>query len=321
MFVDQQLSCPNLAISEYVMRHIVDVESGDNPFAIGVVGGQLERQPKNLEEAVATANMLESQGYNFSLGIAQVNRYNLSKFGLLPYEKAFDACANLKAGAKILADCYTSAKGDWDKAFSCYYSGNFVTGISAGYVQKIYNSMSKENPPTTVAVANPPGAIPLAVSAQVAPVQASTVQAAPVQATSLQTMQTQLVQMRAAQKQAADMQAAQMQADAEFNRLSKHVSTQASRLSMRTLPYGGAAQTAAAPVSPSTSAIIPEEAVTRPAATSEPFYVQPRPAAGGTALPAVVQPAVVQFSQPAVQSPGAQLNAPVSPEVDEALVF
>lgn len=315
MFVDQQLSCPNLAISEYVMRHIVDVESGDNPFAIGVVGGQLERQPKNLEEAVATANMLESQGYNFSLGIAQVNRYNLSKFGLLPYEKAFDACANLKAGAKILADCYTSAKGDWDKAFSCYYSGNFVTGISAGYVQKIYNSMSKENPPTTVAVATPPGAIPLAASVQAAPVQAAPVQAAPVQ-----TAQTQFAQMRSLQMQAAQMQAAQVQAEAEVNRLAKHVSTQASRLSMRTLPYGSTAQTAA-PALPATSSIIPEEAVTQPAATTEPFYVQAHPATGGTAQPAVAQPAVVQFTQPAAQSPGAQPNAPVSPEVDEALVF
>ncbi|RYF53068.1 MAG: lytic transglycosylase domain-containing protein, partial [Comamonadaceae bacterium] len=54
------------------MRHVVHVESGANPFAIGVVGGRLVRQPRTLEEARATAEMLESKGYNYSLGAAQV---------------------------------------------------------------------------------------------------------------------------------------------------------------------------------------------------------------------------------------------------------
>jgi len=153
MLFDIQTSCPNLAVPEQVVRHVVNIESSDNPFAIGVVGGRLERQPKNLEEAVATANMLESQGYNFSLGAAQINRYNLFKYGLYTYEKAFDLCSNLTVGAKILAECYTNAKGDWGKAFSCYYSGNFVTGFQTGYVQKIYDSMSQEQ--ATMAAAYP----------------------------------------------------------------------------------------------------------------------------------------------------------------------
>jgi type IV secretion system protein VirB1 len=135
------MSCPNLAVPAEVMRHVAGVESGANPFAIGVVGGRLVRQPANLDEAVATANMLEASGYNYSLGLAQVNRVNFSKYGFDTPAKAFDVCNNLTAGANILADCYRDAGNDWGKAFSCYYSGNFSTGFAHGYVQKIYNSI------------------------------------------------------------------------------------------------------------------------------------------------------------------------------------
>ncbi|MFK2877520.1 lytic transglycosylase domain-containing protein [Rhodanobacter hydrolyticus] len=138
------MACPNLAVSVEVMSHIVDVESGANPYAIGVVGGQLERQPKNLAEALATVHMLDAKGYNYSLGVAQVNRANLGKYGLDTYEKAFDACPNLAAGAQILAACYASSGRNWGKAFSCYYSGNFVTGYRDGYVQKVYDSINRD---------------------------------------------------------------------------------------------------------------------------------------------------------------------------------
>ncbi|MDM0090478.1 lytic transglycosylase domain-containing protein [Variovorax sp. J2P1-31] len=138
------LACPNLAVPAQVMRHVVRIESNANPFAIGVVGARLVRQPRTLEEAVATAQMLESGGYNYSLGAAQVNRVNLRKYGLDNHRKAFDFCTNLAAGASILAHCYASADGDWGKAFSCYYSGNFVTGFRSGYVQKVFDSISRD---------------------------------------------------------------------------------------------------------------------------------------------------------------------------------
>ena len=119
------------------------VESSFNPFAIGVVGGRLVRQPAARDEAVATARSLEAQGFNFSVGLGQVNRYNLARYGL-DYQSAFDPCANLRAGAAILTDCYARAsKSAQDSqaalraAFSCYYSGNFVTGFRDGYVAKV----------------------------------------------------------------------------------------------------------------------------------------------------------------------------------------
>jgi type IV secretion system protein VirB1 len=36
-----------------------------------------------------------------------------------------------------LQDFFSISKNDWGKAFSCYYSGNFVTGYKHGYVQKV----------------------------------------------------------------------------------------------------------------------------------------------------------------------------------------
>lgn len=137
------MSCPNMAVPREVMHHVVRVESSYNPYAIGVVGGRLVRQPRNLPEALATVRMLEDRGYNFSLGLAQVNRYNLVKYGLDSYQKAFQPCANLVAGSRILRECYGRSGGDWGKSFSCYYSGDFVTGYRHGYVQKVYASMRR----------------------------------------------------------------------------------------------------------------------------------------------------------------------------------
>ena len=146
-------SCLNLAVPIEIMKHVVHVESKGNPYAIGVVNGRLKRQPRDLSEAVATANMLEQRGYNFSVGIAQVNRYNLKKYGLQSYEHAFQICPNLQAGSRILRECYTRAK-DWGRAFSCYYSGNFATGYKHGYVQKVFASMKDGSASKDILVIN-----------------------------------------------------------------------------------------------------------------------------------------------------------------------
>lgn len=139
------------AVHPQTMAAVAHVESGFNPFAIGVVGGRLERQPANKAEAVVTAKALEEAGFNFSVGVGQVNRYNLTKYGL-DYDKAFEACPNLRAASLILKDCYDRAKArslsDQDAlqaSFSCYYSGNFSTGFKPdfkgqpSYVQKVLN--------------------------------------------------------------------------------------------------------------------------------------------------------------------------------------
>ena len=139
-------------VAPQTMAAVVNVESSYNPYAIGVVGGRLARQPKTREEAIATAQQLELEGWNFSLGVAQVNRHNLPKYEIT-YAQAFDACINLRVGSKILEDCYVRAskrtpepQAALQAAFSCYYSGNFTRGFKpdvAGkpsYVQKVLAS-------------------------------------------------------------------------------------------------------------------------------------------------------------------------------------
>lgn len=118
------------------LQAVARVESRFNPYAIGVVRGALKRQPKTYEQAVAAAKMLHAQGRNFSMGLMQVNRYNLKAYGL-DYETVFHPCKNIQAGAAILVDCFKRAGGrsqeHLQKAFSCYYSGNFRTGFRADF--------------------------------------------------------------------------------------------------------------------------------------------------------------------------------------------
>ena len=137
-----------------IMQRIIRVESGGNPFAIGVVGNQLVRQPRSLTEALATANALQNQGFNFSIGKGQVNRVH---FGRLGWDRSlaqgFDECTNVLAAAEIYNDCYSRAMKSgyisvpfnverWvtpaiHAALSCYYSGDFERGARLGYVDKV----------------------------------------------------------------------------------------------------------------------------------------------------------------------------------------
>lgn len=127
-----QLCAPNVAPS--TMAALVQSESSGNPYAIGVVGRTLDAQPRTKEEAVETANALIQQGENISLGLAQVNIKNFKGLGLTVNE-AFEPCANLQAGSKVLSDCYRryigtkgEGQGALQDAFSCYYSNNDSRG-------------------------------------------------------------------------------------------------------------------------------------------------------------------------------------------------
>ncbi|MDK4573832.1 lytic transglycosylase domain-containing protein [Kingella kingae] len=141
------------------LQAVARVESKFNPYAIGVVKGSLKHQPTNLAEAIATAKSLHAQGKNFSMGLMQVNRYNLAAYGL-NYETVFDPCKNINVGAQILKDCFDRAGGNGQealqKAFSCYYSGNFRFGFKSDfkgqppYVTKIILAAMDNSPYQTI---------------------------------------------------------------------------------------------------------------------------------------------------------------------------
>ena len=137
--------------SPVMMQKIIRVESSGNPFAIGVVGGRLARQPRTLEEALATTAELEKQGFNYSIGISQVNRQHFERLGWKKQiSEGFDPCANLRAGAAIFKNCYsgalragyvaekaTSEYSATHASLSCYYSGKYEASVSTGYVTKV----------------------------------------------------------------------------------------------------------------------------------------------------------------------------------------
>jgi type IV secretion system protein VirB1 len=131
-------------------RALITVESGFNPFAIGVVGGVLERQPTGRNKAIATARSLQAGGWNFSVGLAQINRHNFDRLGL-SVEAAFEPCANLTAMQTVLTECFArvaqpggNAQRALRQALSCYYSGNFVTGFDHGYVRRVALAASRQ---------------------------------------------------------------------------------------------------------------------------------------------------------------------------------
>jgi type IV secretion system protein VirB1 len=128
------------------------VESNFNPYAIGVVGGSLLRQPKTQQEALVTAKQLQAEGWNFSLGLAQINVHNFARLGLTAHS-ALDPCTNLSAMQTVLGDCFKRAANTAKtahaqtalrQALSCYYSGNFITGFKHGYVQRVLAAASRE---------------------------------------------------------------------------------------------------------------------------------------------------------------------------------
>ncbi|HEY4349901.1 MAG TPA: lytic transglycosylase domain-containing protein [Paraburkholderia sp.] len=130
-------------VDTQTLAAVVRVESSFNPYAIGVVGGHLQRQPRSYAEAVATAHGLEARGFDFSVGLGQINVRNLPRFGET-IETIFEPCRNLRASGAILAQCFArSARQTRDEqgalrgAFSCYYSGNFSTGYQHGYVARV----------------------------------------------------------------------------------------------------------------------------------------------------------------------------------------
>lgn len=139
-------------------RAIVTIESGFNRYAIGVVGGALVRQPRSRAEALATISALSTAGWNYSVGLGQINVANFARLGLTP-QSALEPCASLAAMQTVLSECYEKASASsaqqvaLRRALSCYYSGNFTTGMRHGYVGRVVTAArlgTNPSPATTL---------------------------------------------------------------------------------------------------------------------------------------------------------------------------
>jgi type IV secretion system protein VirB1 len=161
IFLALALACAP-QVHTHTAHALVSVESAFNPWAIGVVGGALVRQPRHRAEALATARALQAAGWNFSVGLGQINLANFDRLGLT-LESAFEPCTNLAAMQAVLAECFDRARAPASnppvdqaalrQALSCYYSDNFTTGFRHGYVRKVVAAARLTAP--SVPTANP----------------------------------------------------------------------------------------------------------------------------------------------------------------------
>jgi len=143
-------------ISAEILLALCTIESSLNPYAIGIVDNRLSRQPETIQEAKEMANHLLENGYNYSLGLCQINIKNILKTPQ-GQDQFFNQCTNIKYADKIFYECYLRSKktiknisndAHIDNAASCYYSGNFNRGfkiekLGTSYVQRFNNQYLK----------------------------------------------------------------------------------------------------------------------------------------------------------------------------------
>jgi type IV secretion system protein VirB1 len=129
------------AVHPDTILRVVHIESGYNALAISVNGARLERQPRNLAEAIVTARALRRLGYDFDAGSTQINIRNWAWLGL-DEVSVFDPCTNLRAAQTVLLDCFKRAlaadpQTALRQALSCFNTGNHRNGFTNGYVMKV----------------------------------------------------------------------------------------------------------------------------------------------------------------------------------------
>lgn len=172
--VNAKLSAPVMALAKQcapdihplTMGYIVGHESGNSNFAIGVnlEKGQTKppfEPPKNQQEAVALVSWLTTHGYNFDVGLGQINSKNFPMLNVTA-SQLFDGCTNLRAAQKVLKTCYAKAVSQYPAgqialrhALSCYNTGSLTAGISNGYVALVAAQVPQPTP--TVPAFKPDG--------------------------------------------------------------------------------------------------------------------------------------------------------------------
>ncbi len=133
------------------MRAIVKTESSGNPLAIGINGhARLKYQAHNLKEATAWVDYLEKHGYNIDIGLAQVNIKNAHKYGFKAHDM-LEPCHNLLLASWILHENYVGAlsvganqRSALFQAISAYNTGNYQSGFSNGYVNRVVSNARKK---------------------------------------------------------------------------------------------------------------------------------------------------------------------------------
>lgn len=140
-------------ISPVTLQALTDVESSRKPYVIANVTDDTSHYFIGEREAIDYANNLKEQGKKYSAGLMQIYVDNFEAYGVTN-ETIFDHCKNIEVGADILRGCYLRASKEdkseqtaLRKAFSCYYSGNFIRGFKAegdgkSYIDRIESKVT-----------------------------------------------------------------------------------------------------------------------------------------------------------------------------------
>ncbi|MBV8891949.1 MAG: lytic transglycosylase domain-containing protein [Acidobacteria bacterium] len=88
-------------IAPAMLAAIAQTESQLDPLAISDNTAHRSYRPKNKTEAIALARQLIDAGHSVDSGLMQINNANM-KWLDLSIPDAFEPCASLAAGAKVL---------------------------------------------------------------------------------------------------------------------------------------------------------------------------------------------------------------------------
>ena len=138
-------SC-NISVSSDLLHPLIQLESGYNPYAIGVVGSSVA-QPRSFSEFIQSIEQLNSENKNYSVGLTQINIKNLNRLNI-PVLDAIEPCNNIKLSSMIIRERYKKY-GDIGSTLSCYYSGNDKTGFkrennNTSYVERFLSDYANK---------------------------------------------------------------------------------------------------------------------------------------------------------------------------------
>jgi type IV secretion system protein VirB1 len=136
---------------------VAATESGFDPLAVYDNTTAQSWRPGSRAEAIDLARTLINHGHAVDLGLMQIDSANLARLHLA-VSKAFDACASLFAGARVLAADYVSTENGSGRgahaaqqavlrmALSRYNTGSPEAGFRNAYVRRVVDAAAQVVP-------------------------------------------------------------------------------------------------------------------------------------------------------------------------------
>jgi type IV secretion system protein VirB1 len=131
-------------VAPTTLAAVAGAESGFNTLAIHDNTTRQTVRQQGTRGAVAVATQLIAAGHSVDLGLMQIDSANLTRLGLT-VATAFDACASVRAGGKLLAQDYKQPDGQGRQAallaaLSRYNTGSAWQGFQNGYVNRVVST-------------------------------------------------------------------------------------------------------------------------------------------------------------------------------------